>query len=104
MVARARRAGPALLRVRVHLVDSDPDIWRLVEVDADLALPDVHEALQMVMGWENSHLHEFLDFDPLVFSTVTPIMNIPSRRASPPELVVCGEFVSEPSKVPSPRA
>ena len=81
MVSRARRTGPALLRVRVHLVDSDPEIWRLVEIDADLALPDVHAALQTVMGWENSHLHEFLDFDPLVFSNVTPMR--PRRWASP---------------------
>jgi hypothetical protein len=73
MVARLRRIGPALLRVRVHLVDSNPEIWRLIEINADLPLPLVHDALQIVMGWQNSHLHEFLDFDPVTFPNVTPI-------------------------------
>ncbi|WP_431031028.1 plasmid pRiA4b ORF-3 family protein [Plantibacter sp. RU18] len=55
---------PALFRVRVHLVDSNPEIWRLIEVNADLTLDRVHTALQVVMGWENAHLHDFEDLDP----------------------------------------
>jgi hypothetical protein len=45
-------------------VDSDPEIWRLLEVDADLTLEQVHEVLQIAMGWRNSHLHSFTDTDP----------------------------------------
>lgn len=55
---------PALFRLRVHLVGSHPEIWRLIEIDADLRLDHVHTALQIVMGWENSHLHDFEDHDP----------------------------------------
>ena len=80
MVAGVKRIGPAVLRVRVHLVGSDPEIWRLFEIDADLRLPEVHDALQTVMGWENSHLHEFLDFDPDLHVNVTPMR--PRRWAS----------------------
>jgi hypothetical protein len=61
---RAVASMPAQLRVRVHLVDSDPEIWRLLELDANLHLDAVHTALQTVMGWENSHLHTFTDADP----------------------------------------
>jgi hypothetical protein len=81
MVADVKRIGPALLRVRVHLIDSDPKIWRLIELDANLPLPQVHDALQIVMGWQNSHLHEFLDFNPDLFSNVAPIR--PRRWATP---------------------
>ncbi|TIH30800.1 plasmid pRiA4b ORF-3 family protein [Subtercola vilae] len=55
---------PALFRVRVNLVDSNPEIWRLIEIDADLTLSQVHTALQAVMGWEDRHLHDFEDLDP----------------------------------------
>ena len=52
------------LRVRVHLVDSEPEIWRLFEIDGSLTLDRVHSALQIIMGWEESHLHEFIDTNP----------------------------------------
>ncbi|TIH29823.1 plasmid pRiA4b ORF-3 family protein [Subtercola vilae] len=81
MGAVVRRIGPALLRVRIHLVGSEPEIWRLFEIDADLRLPQLHDALQIVMGWENSHLHEFLDFDPDLDGNITPML--PRRWASP---------------------
>lgn len=50
---------PPILRVRVSVEDSEPEIWRLLEVDATLTLAEVHEALQIAMGWEQSHLHAF---------------------------------------------
>jgi len=53
-----------LLRLKVSLVDSDPEIWRLLEVDAALTLEQVHDVLQIAMGWRNSHLHSFTDTDP----------------------------------------
>ncbi|RFA22356.1 hypothetical protein B7R25_04605 [Subtercola boreus] len=81
MTAGVKQTGPALFRVRVHLIDSDPEIWRLFEIDASLGLPHVHDALQTVMGWENTHLHEFLDYDPNVNGTITPMR--PRRWASP---------------------
>lgn len=63
-------AGDALfqdgtvLEVRVCLVGSHPPIWRLVEIDADLPLDLVHEVIQAVMGFEDYHLHQFLETNP----------------------------------------
>ncbi|MBN2160544.1 MAG: plasmid pRiA4b ORF-3 family protein [Spirochaetes bacterium] len=34
-------------------------IWRRIIVDADMKLPDLHKVIQTVMGWYNSHLHQF---------------------------------------------
>jgi hypothetical protein len=45
--------------LRVTLRGIDPPIWRRVRVPADIELPALHEVLQRVMGWTNSHLHEF---------------------------------------------
>ncbi|WP_298585322.1 plasmid pRiA4b ORF-3 family protein [uncultured Kocuria sp.] len=60
---RGRRTRD-LIRLKVSLLDTDPEIWRLLELDADLTLDRVHEALQIAMGWRNSHLHLFTDTDP----------------------------------------
>ncbi|MCY7402467.1 MAG: plasmid pRiA4b ORF-3 family protein [Nocardioides sp.] len=42
------------------LVDAEPTIWRRAELAGDLVLADLHEVLQTVMGWTDSHLHQFL--------------------------------------------
>ncbi|HEY8720667.1 plasmid pRiA4b ORF-3 family protein [Pengzhenrongella sp.] len=56
---RSRRPEVVTYRVRVDLDDSEPPIWRRVEVASDLRLNDLHTVLQVAMGWTDSHLHEF---------------------------------------------
>lgn len=51
-------------RLRVALADSDPEIWRIFDVDGDLRLRMLHLALQTIMGWRESHLHAFTDANP----------------------------------------
>ncbi len=46
-------------RLKVTLRGSRPPIWRRVQVDADATLLRLHEILQVVMGWTESHLHQF---------------------------------------------
>jgi hypothetical protein len=58
--ARAtRRARPVTYVVRVSLDDSEPEVWRRLELDSSLDLRSVHRILQATMGWLDSHLHEF---------------------------------------------
>ena len=45
--------------IKVWINDSRPQIWREIEVVKDTSLPDLHKILQTVMGWTNSHLHQF---------------------------------------------
>ncbi len=45
--------------LRVQLAEIEPPIWREVRVPSDLALTELHEVLQVVMPWTESHLHEF---------------------------------------------
>jgi Plasmid pRiA4b ORF-3-like protein len=44
--------------IRIELVDSDPLIWRQVEVPTSMTLKALHDVIQIVMGWSNSHLWE----------------------------------------------
>ncbi len=53
-----------LLRVRISVVGSEPEIWRLIEVGSSLTLDRVHEVIQRVIGWRDCHLHSFTDTDP----------------------------------------
>lgn len=48
-----------LFQLRVSLIDVEPPVWRRVQVPQDLTLPRLHAILQVVMGWTDSHLHQF---------------------------------------------
>ena len=50
---------PVLLSVHVALDETDPPVWRRVTIPGELDLGRVHDALQQLMGWEESHLHRF---------------------------------------------
>jgi hypothetical protein len=50
----------AVYTLDVRLRDISPPIWRMVEIAGSATLEDVHLALQVAMGWTNSHLHQFV--------------------------------------------
>ncbi|MEM6522072.1 MAG: plasmid pRiA4b ORF-3 family protein [Cyanobacteria bacterium P01_C01_bin.70] len=52
-------ATPQRLQCHVWLMDSDPPIWRSFEVSDQITLNELHGVLQIVMGWEFSHLYAF---------------------------------------------
>jgi hypothetical protein len=53
-------AGPGTVhRLRILLSESDPPIWRAVEVPSDIRLERLHYIIQAAMGWCDSHLHQF---------------------------------------------
>ena len=62
----ARRASkPALdsfteiATLRIDLKDSEPPIWRQVEVPTSITLKVLHAIVQVTMGWLDCHLREF---------------------------------------------
>ncbi len=48
-----------VFQLRVSLLGIKPPIWRRVLARQDVKLPQLHAILQIVMGWTNSHLHQF---------------------------------------------
>jgi hypothetical protein len=48
-----------IYQIKVTLKDSQPAIWRRIQVPGDMSLSRLHAVLQIVMGWTNSHLHQF---------------------------------------------
>lgn len=52
-------AKPATYQFKVSLGSIRPLIWRRFTVSSELTFAQFHDALQAVMGWTNSHLHDF---------------------------------------------
>ncbi len=46
--------------IKVTLLGIRPPVWRRILVDRESTLSNLHRTLQTVMGWENSHLHQFV--------------------------------------------
>ncbi|MBF0551400.1 MAG: plasmid pRiA4b ORF-3 family protein [Deltaproteobacteria bacterium] len=49
-----------IYRLKVTLQDSKPPIWRRFEVLGNITLRRLHKILQIVMGWDDYHLHQFI--------------------------------------------
>ena len=52
-----------VFELRVMLLGAESTIWRQVRVSGNTHLSLIHLVLQMVMGWQNRHLHEFVGAD-----------------------------------------
>ncbi len=56
--ALAGGAG-ASYELKITLLESKPAICRRVQVPGNITLTKLHHALQMLMGWQDYHLHQF---------------------------------------------
>ncbi|MCT0224747.1 plasmid pRiA4b ORF-3 family protein [Synechococcus sp. CS-1328] len=62
----------AALQLQVTLDGIEPPIWRRLWVEDTITLGRLHEVLQIVMGWQDYHLHQFITgqrFDDQIFYT-----------------------------------
>lgn len=48
--------------IKIAMMEVEPAIWRRFVVPADISLDRLHDVIQILMGWKDSHLHEF-NFD-----------------------------------------
>jgi hypothetical protein len=46
-------------RLKVTIRDSQPPIWRRIELPSDVTLARLHAVIQIAFGWENAHLWVF---------------------------------------------
>jgi len=47
-------------QLKISLLNAKPPIWRRILVPGTINLGDLHTVLQIVMGWTDSHLHQFI--------------------------------------------
>lgn len=48
-----------IYRLKITLIGIEPLIWRVVQVPSSMRLCCLHTALQVALGWTDSHLHRF---------------------------------------------
>ena len=46
-------------QLKIHLLGVSPMVWRRILVRDDTSIAKLHGIIQIVMGWENIHLHYF---------------------------------------------
>jgi hypothetical protein len=56
--ARAKPT-PSIYQLKITLLEIEPPIWRRIQVPSTMPLCCLHDAIQAVMGWTDSHLHQF---------------------------------------------
>ena len=47
-------------QLRIHLRGISPPIWRRIIVAAESTISDLHDIIQLSMGWSDDHLHRFV--------------------------------------------
>ncbi len=52
-----RARNTLIYHLKVWLLGVKPPVWRRLEVVGGLTLAQLHEIIQVVMGWTDSHLH-----------------------------------------------
>ena len=60
MPTERKSSGSEICQIKVTLLRTAPPIWRRLLVPSDITLADLHDLLQLAIGWTDSHLHEFL--------------------------------------------
>ena len=60
MVVQKKTEPVSVYQLKVTLEDIEPKIWRRIQVKGDATLFKLHRIIQLAMGWEDYHLHEFI--------------------------------------------
>src|SRR5260370_31406905 len=50
---------PTIYELKISPLEIEPPIWRRIQVPSTILLCCLHDAIQAVMGWTDSHLHQF---------------------------------------------
>lgn len=59
MLSKKQAAPEGLYQLKVTLLDIHPPIWRRIQVQ-NCTLETLHDVIQIAMGWENYHMHQFI--------------------------------------------
>ncbi len=55
----AKASAPSVYQLKVTLDNVRPAVWRRLLVSSSAKLHQLHDILQIAMGWTDSHMHQF---------------------------------------------
>jgi hypothetical protein len=56
---RASKQPASVHQLKITLLGLEPPIWRRVAAPSNFTLGDLHHIIQLAMGWQHSHMHDF---------------------------------------------
>jgi hypothetical protein len=59
MPGKTPSAAVQIYQLKITLRHSKPPIWRRFQAPSDMHLAKLHHVIQEVMGWTDSHMHQF---------------------------------------------
>ena len=59
MTTKKISSAQDVYQIKVTLLWTKPPIWRRLLVPSSMTLEHLHDVLQIAMGWENCHMHDF---------------------------------------------
>ena len=80
-----------VLQLRITLNGSKPPIWRKLAVPSDILLAELHDVVQIAMGWTDSHLHQFKQGNEYFVTKETPWGEPTEMEGEDEEAVTLGE-------------
>jgi hypothetical protein len=60
LMSDTQPTNPPVYQLKITLHGSKPPIWRRVQVASTITLAKLHRIIQIAMGWEDYHLHQFI--------------------------------------------
>jgi len=57
--AAAKPTAKSIYQLKITLRGSKPPIWRRVQTVGGVSLAELHDIIQVAMGWDDDHLHQF---------------------------------------------
>ena len=89
-----------IYQLKIALANSNPEIWRRIQVAGDTAFSDLHDNIQLSMGWEHDHLYEFAVkniriYDLMDFNSPNFSYQRPDEPIGWPRLTVSKPFIKE---------
>lgn len=57
---KKKKTKAPIYQLKVSLQGAKPPIWRRIQVPGNTSLDQLHDIIQLCMGWDNYHLHQFL--------------------------------------------
>jgi hypothetical protein len=80
-----------IYQLKITLMGVRPLIWRRIQVQDTVNLPQLHKILQIVMGWENTHLHRFTVYRRRHLGTFDAFENQPYPQSKVTLRLLLGE-------------
>jgi Plasmid pRiA4b ORF-3-like protein len=74
----AKADANRIYQLKVTLARLHPSVWRRLPVPSSVSLEDLHDILQVAMGWTDSHFHQF-EAKGLLYGKPTREFSLPMK-------------------------